>query len=120
AVEHKIGLLRPEDRRRFLLRLKRRALVGQEIAELEDRIVEVVAKDRFAQVLDEDAPDRAPAIEDAPVVARAGPELVALFLEVGERPEEWGLERLGIVLEARDQVPGDEFGRLLGQEHIAV
>src|SRR6185437_12648082 len=114
AVEHEIGLLGPEDRRRLLLRLKRRAFVGQEIAELEDRIVEVVAKDCFPQMLDEDAPDRAPAIEDAPVVARAGPELVAFLLEVDQRPEERGLERLGILLEARDQVPGDEFRRLLG------
>ena len=120
AVEHEIGLLRPEDRRRLFLRLKRRPFVGQEIAEFEDRIVEVVAKDRFAQMLDEDAPDRAAAIEDAAVVARTGPQLIAFFLVVDERAEERRLQRIGVLLEARDQVPGDEFGRLLGQEHIAV
>ena len=120
AVEHEIGLLGAEDRRRLFLRLKRRPLVGQEIAEFEDRIVEVVAKDRFAQMLDEDAADRAAAIEDAAVVARAGPQLVAFFLVVDERAEERRLQRVGVLLEARDEVPGDELRRLLGQEHIAV
>ena len=39
---------------------------------------------------------------------------------VDERAEERRLQRLGILLEARDEVLGDEFRRLLGQEHIAV
>ena len=94
--------------------------MGQQIAEFEDRIVEVVAKDRFAQMLDEDAADRAAAVEDAAVVAGAGPELVAFLGIVDERAEERRLQRVGILLEAGDQVPGDEFRRLFGQEHIAV
>ena len=94
--------------------------MGQEVAELEDRIVEIVAKDRLAQMLDEDAADRAAAVEDAAVVARAGPQLIALLLVVDERAEERRLQRVGILLEARDEVAGDEFRRLLGQEHVAV
>ena len=120
AVQHEIGLLRPEDRRRLLLRLQRRAFVGQEVAELQDRIVEVVAEDRLAQMLHEDAADRAAAVEDAAVVAGAGPELVALLGVVDQRAEERRLQRLGVLLEARDEVLGDEFRRLLGQEHVAV
>ena len=120
AVEHEIGLLGAEDRRSLFLGLERRPFVGEKIAEFEDRIVEVVAKDRFAQMLDEDAPDRAPAIEDAAVVARAGPQLIAFLLVVDQRPEERCLQRIRILLELRDEIAGDEFGRLLGQEHIAV
>src|ERR1700733_8312816 len=120
AVEHEIGLLGAEDRRRLFLRLKRRPLVGQKIAELEDRIVEVVAKDRFAQMLDKDASDRAAAVEDAAVEAWGSHQLVAFLLVVDERAEERRLQRVGVLLEARDQVSGDEFGRLFGQEHIAV
>ena len=120
AVQHEIGLLGPEDGRGLLLRLQRGPFVGQEVAELEDRIVEVVAKDRLAQMLHEDAADRAAAIEDAAVVAGAGPELVALLGVVDERAEERRLQGLGILLEARHEVLGDEFGRLLGEEHIAV
>ena len=120
AVEDEIGFLGPEDRRSLFLGLQRRPFVGEKIAEFEDRIVEVVAKDRFTQMLDENAPDGAAAIEDAAVVAGTGPELVALFLVVDERAEERGLQRVGVLLEARDEIAGDEFGRLLGQEHIAV
>ena len=53
-------------------------------------------------------------------MARAGPELVALLGIVDERAEERRLQRLGILLEARHEVLGDEFGRLLGQKHVAV
>ena len=120
AVQHEIGLLRAEDRGGLLLGLQRRAFVGQEVAEFEDRIVEVVAEHRLAQMLHEDPADRAAAVEDAAVVARAGPELVALFGVVDQRAEERRLQRLGILLEARHEVLGDELGRLLGQEHIAV
>ena len=87
AVEHEIGLLRPEDRGGLFLRLQRRPFVGEEIAKLENGIIEVVAKDRLAQVLDENASDRAAAIEYAAVVAGAGPKLVAFFLVVDEAPK---------------------------------
>src|ERR1700677_2858666 len=120
AIEHGIGFFRPEDRRRLFLRLKRGPLVGQEIAEFENRIVEVVAKDRFAEMLDEDASDRTAAVEDAPVVAWARPQLVAFFLIVDERAEERRLQRVGVLLQTRDQVPGNEFGRLFGQENITT
>ncbi len=100
AVEHEIGLLRAEDRRRLLLRLQRRPLVGEEIAEFEDRIVEVVAEHRLAEMLDEDAADRAAGVEDAAVVAGAGPELIALFGVVDERAEERRLQSFGVLLEA--------------------
>ena len=120
AVEHEIGLFRSEDRRRLFLRLQRRPFVGQEVAELENRIVEVVAEDRLAQMLHEDAADRAAAVEDAAIVSRAGPELVALLGVVDQRAEERRLQRLGILLEARDEVLGDELRRLLGEKHVAV
>ena len=120
AVQHEIGLFRAEDRGGLLLRLQRRAFVGQQVAELEHGIVEVVAEDRLAQMLHEDAADRRAIVENAAVVARAGPELVALLGIVDQRAEERRLQRLGILLEARHQVLGDEFRRLLGQEHIAV
>ena len=71
-------------------------------------------------MLHEDAADRAAVVEDAAVVARAGPELVALLGVVDERAEERRLQRLGILREAADQIAGDEFRRLLGEKDIAV
>ncbi len=120
AVQHEIGLLRPEDGGGLLLRLKRRAFMGQEVAELEDRVVEVVAEHRLAQMLHEDAADRAAAVEDAAIVAGTGPELVALLGVIDQGAEERRLQRLGVLLETRHEVPCDELRRLLGKEHIAI
>ena len=53
-------------------------------------------------------------------MAGTGPELVALLCVIDERAEERRLQSLGILLEARDEVLGDEFRRLLGEEHVAV
>src|SRR6202044_1091152 len=74
AVKHEIGFLGAEDRRRLFLRLKRRTFMGEEIAEFEDRVVEVVAKHGFAQMLDKDASDGTAAVKDPAVVAWAGPQ----------------------------------------------
>ena len=106
--------------RSFLLRLQRRALVGQEVAEIEHRIVEVVAEHGFAEMLHEHPANRAAAVKHAAVMARAGPELVALLGIVDERAKKRRLQRLGILLEPADQVLGDEGRRLLRQEDVAV
>ena len=94
--------------------------MDQEIAEFEHGIVEVVAEHRFAEMLDEDAADRAAIVEDAAIVPGAGPELVAALGIVDQRAEERRLQRLGILLEPAHQVLGDEFRRLLGEEDVAV
>ena len=120
AVQHEVGLLGAEDDGGFLLRLQRRALVDQQVAEIEHGIVEVVAEHRLAQMLDEDPADRAPVVEDAAIVTGAGPELVAFLGIVDQRAEERRLQRLGILLEAAHQVLGDELRRLLGEEDVAV
>ena len=120
AVQHEIGLLRAEDLRRFLLGLEGRAFVDQQVAEVEDRIVEVVAKHRLAKVLHEDAANRAPVVEDAAIVARAGPELVAFLGIVDQRAEERRLQGFGVPLQAAHQVSGDEIRCFLGEEDVAV
>ena len=120
AVEHEIGFFRAKDLRGLFLRLQSRAFVGEKVAQLQNRIVEVVAEDRLAQMLDEDAPNRRAVVEDAAVVAGTGPELVAFFGIVDQRAEERRFQRLGVLLEPRHEVLGDELGRLLGEEHIAV
>jgi hypothetical protein len=94
--------------------------VDQQVAQLEHRVVEVVAEHRFAQVLDEDATDRAAIVEHAAIVAGTGPELVAFLGIVDQGAEERRLQRLGILLQPADEVPGDELGRLLGEEDVAV
>ena len=94
--------------------------MGQKIAEFEDGIVEIVAEHRFAEMLDEDPPDRAAAVEHAAIMARAGPQLIALLGVIDERAEEGGLQRFGILLQPADGILGDEFGRLLGEKHVAV
>ena len=120
AVQHEVGALGAEDAGGGHLRLECRALVGEEVAELDDGVVEVVAEDGRAQVLDEDAADGAAAVEYAAIVAGAGPELVALLGEVHQRSEERRFQRGGVVAQARREVAGDELRRLLGQEHRAV
>ena len=120
AVEHEIGLFCAEDGRSFFLGAQRRAFVGEKIAEIEDRIVEIVAENRLPEMFHEDAADRAAAVENAAIVAGTGPELVALLCIVGQSPEERGLQCLRILLQAADQVLGDELGRFLGKEDIAV
>ena len=92
----------------------------EQVAEFEHGIVEIVAEHRLAEMLDEDPADRAAVVEDAAIVAGAGPYLVALLGIVDELAEERRLQRLGILLEAADQDLGDEFRRLLGEEDIAV
>ncbi len=120
AVEHEIGALGPEDFRRFLLRAQGRPLVGQQVAQLQHRIVEVVAKNRLAEMFDENPADRAAGIEHAAIVAGAGPELIAFFRVIDQFAEERRLHRLGILLEPADEVLGDEFRGFLGEEDIAV
>ena len=78
--------------------------MDQQVAELEHGIVEIVAEHRLAQMLDEDAADRAAIVENAAIVAGAGPELVALLGIVDQGAEERRLERLGILLESAHQV----------------
>jgi hypothetical protein len=73
--------------------------MGEEVAEIEHGIVEVVAEHGFAEMLDEDPADRAAAVEHAAIVARAGPELVAFLGIVDQRAEERRLQRLGILLQ---------------------
>ncbi|MEA2967612.1 MAG: hypothetical protein QOE78_873, partial [Alphaproteobacteria bacterium] len=120
AVEHEIGLLGAENLCGLLLRLQGGALVGQEVAEIEHRVVEIVAEHRLAEVLHEHASDRATAVEHAAIVPRAGPELIAFLGIVDKSAEERRLERLGILLEATDEALVDEGRRLFGDEHVAV
>ena len=94
--------------------------MGEEIAEVEHGIVEVVAEHGFAEMLDEDAADRAAVVEHAAIVSGTGPELVAFLGIIDERAEERRLQRLRILLEPADQVFCDEGRGFLGQEHIAV
>ncbi|KIU01741.1 hypothetical protein QU38_00060, partial [Staphylococcus aureus] len=73
AVENEVGFFGPEDGRGFLLRLQRRPLMGQEVAEFEHGVVEVVTEHGLAEMLHEEPPDRAAAVEDAAIVTRTGP-----------------------------------------------
>ena len=73
SVEHEIGLFCAENRSCLLLRLEGRPFVRQQVAKLKDRIVEIVTEDRFAQMLHEDAANRATTVEDAAVVSWTGP-----------------------------------------------
>ena len=120
AVEHEVGLLGAKDLGGFLLCLQGGTLVGQQVAKIEHRVVEVVAKHRFAEVLHEHPADRAAAIEHAAIVARAGPELVAFLGVVDKRAEERRFQRLGILLQTADEVFCDERRRLLREENVAV
>src|SRR5215510_9676666 len=92
----------------------------KQIAELENRIVEIVTEHRFAEVLDEDSADRAAAVKDASVVPWTGPELVALLGVVDKCAKERGLQCCRILLEAADQVARNELRRLFREEDVAI
>ena len=96
------------------------AFVRQQVAEVQDGIVDVVAEYGGSQMLEEDAPDGRAAVEDAAVVAGTGPQLVALLRIVQQRAEERRAQRLGVVAQMAGEVARDEVGRLLGQEDVAV
>src|SRR5262245_26614998 len=71
-------------------------------------------------MLHEDPADGAAAVKHSAIVAQTGPELVALLGIVDECAKEWRLQRLGILLQAADEVLGDEGRGFLRQEDIAV
>ena len=93
--------------------------MDEEVAHFEDGIIDVVAEHGLAEMFDEDAPDGRAVVEDAAVMAGAGPELVALFGVVDEGAEERGFEGFGVLAEFADQVLGDEFGGFFGEEDVA-
>src|SRR6516162_6207521 len=62
--------------------------MGQQVAKLEYRIVEIVAEHRLAKMLDKNAANRAAAIEHPAIVAGAGPEHVALLGIVDQSAKE--------------------------------
>ena len=53
AVQNEVGSVGPEHARRVFLRLRRRPLVDQHVAEVDIRVAEDVAKYAFAEVLEE-------------------------------------------------------------------
>ena len=73
AVENEVGPFCAEYRRGLFLGLQRRAFMGEQVAELEHRIVEIVAKHGLAEMFPEDAADRAAAIKYPAIVSRTGP-----------------------------------------------
>ena len=70
AVQDEVGPVGAEDPRRMLLRLGRRTLVDQQVAEVDVGIAEVVAEDALAEILEEELPGRRLAVELAALVAR--------------------------------------------------
>ena len=102
-----------EDLRGGRFRFAGGALVHQQIAELDHRVVEVGAEYGLAQVLVEHVPDGTLAVEHAAVMAGAGPHLVAGLGELDDAPEERGLELLDVLLEVAVDVLGHEVRRVL-------
>ena len=120
AVEHEIGSLGAKDLRRLLLCLQCRAFMDQQIAQIEHRIVDVVAKDVLAHMFEKDPPHRRAAIKHAAIMARAGPKLIAFLVIVEQRAKERGAQCLGVLPQARGEVLGNKFRRLFCQEHVAI
>ena len=120
AVEHEIGALGPKNLGGLLLGAERRPLVHQQVAKLQHRIVEIVAENGFAEMFDENPADRTAVVEHAAIVAGAGPELVAFLGIIDQFAKKRRFQRFGELLQAADEVFGDEFRRFLGQEDIAI
>ena len=120
SVQHEIGPVGAEDPRRMLLRLGRRPLVDQEIAEVDVGVAEVVAKDALAEILEEDLPGGRLAIELAALVARAVEGDVRLAV-IGHQPAEEGRQQgLAVIDQARDDLLGVEGWGLLPEIDVTV
>jgi hypothetical protein len=94
--------------------------VDQEVAQFEHGIVQIVAKHLLAEMLHKNLADRTSAVEDAAIVARAGPQLIAALRIVDQRAEERGFQCLGILLKPAHQISGNEFRSFFGKEDVAV
>src|SRR5262245_50811614 len=94
--------------------------MDQEVAELKNRIIEVIAENRLSEVLYEDASDGTTVVEHSAVMARAGPQLVALDSVVDQRTEERRLQSLRVLFETADEVSRDEVRCFLGEKDVAV
>ena len=104
----------------MLLRLGRRPLVDQQIAEVDVGVAEVVAEDALAEMLEEELPGRRLAVELAALVARAVEGDVRLAV-IGHQPaEERRQQGLAVVDQARDDLLGVEGGGLLAEIDVAV
>ena len=68
----------------------------------------------------EDAADRTAAVEYAAIVPRTGPQLITLFGIVDQGAEKRRFQHFGVLRQTADEVSGDELGRLLGKEDVAV
>ena len=65
--------------------------MDQQVAEFQHGIVEIVTEYVLAEVLDKDPADRASVVENAAVVTRTRPQLVAPLRIIDQRSEERGL-----------------------------
>ena len=105
---------------RVALRLGGRAVVDQQVAEIDVGVAQVVAEDALAEMLEEELPGRRLAVELAALVAGAGEGDVRLGV-VGHQPAEERRQQAHAVFdEAGDDLLGVERGRLLAEIDVAV
>ena len=120
AVEHEVGAVGAEDLGRLLLRLRGRAFVDQQVAEVDVGVAQVVAEDALAEVLEEHLPGGRLAVELPALVAGAVEGDVGRGV-VGHQPaEERRQQRQAVVHQAGDDLLGVELGRLLAEVDEAV
>ena len=120
AVEHEVGAIGAEHRRRVRLRLVGRALVDQQVAQFDVGIAQVVAEDRLAEVLEEQLPRRRLAIE-LPALVAGAVEGDGRLAVVGHQLAEEGRQQAHAVLDdAGRHLLGIEGGRLLAQVDEAL
>ena len=120
AVEHEVRAVGAEHLRRVRLRLVGRALVDQQVAEFDVGVAQVVAEDRFAEVLEEQLPGRRLAIELAALVARAVERDRRLAVVGHQLAEERRQQAHAVVDDAGHHLLGVERRRLLAEVDVAL
>ena len=120
AVQDEVGPVGAEHLGGVALRVGGRALVDQQIAEVDVGIAQVVAEDALAEVLEEELARRRLAVELAALVARAVEGDVGLAV-IGHEPAEERRQQAHAVLhEAGDDLLGVEGRGLLAEVDVAV
>ena len=120
AVQHEIGLVGAEYLRGIALRVRGRALVDEQIAEVDIGIAQVVAEDALAEMLEEELAGGRLPVELPALMSRAGEGDVGLAVIGHEPAEERRQQRHPVFHQAGDDLLGVEGRRLLAEIDVAV
>ena len=120
AVQHEICFVGAKHARRVFLSLDGRALVDQQIAEVDIGIAQIVAEDGFAEMLEEELAGGRFAIELATLMAGAIKGDIGFTVIRHQPAEERRQQGQPVFHDTRDDLLGVKRGRLLPEVDVAA